>query len=58
MSRVPLHSTIMRHCDNGTAVQILRERGIITAAEAEDLFDRIRAERDAAYERIYGRTPA
>jgi len=50
---VPKHSTIVRYCDNGTAITILRDRGIITGMEAEALYARERRASEQAYAGIY-----
>lgn len=49
----PKVDTIRRYCDNGLAVEILRERGIITDLEAEAMHARDRRQRDVAYAGIY-----
>ena len=50
---VPKHDTIVKYCDNNTAVQILRDRGMITEEEATTINARIRESADIFYGRIY-----
>lgn len=50
----PKVDTIKRHCDSDLAVEMLRERGVLTVAEAADLSARIRVQREAMYADVYG----
>ena len=46
-------ATIERHCTNHTAINILRDRGVISDLEAEAMHARARRQDDKAYARIY-----
>jgi hypothetical protein len=45
--------TIRKNCDTGTAIEILRERGILRTEEARDLHGRDRAKRELWAAKVY-----
>lgn len=49
----PKYDTIDRYCSNGQAIEILHKRGVITDAEAADLYKRANDKTNASYARIY-----